>query len=238
MSIDEIRQAAIATPANLTNITESLSLISVIGSIRPSPRCRRSSFPLVTASVLPFDQAHVQESEDHASDRERDLDACSSSVSRTFGRREQVSGADAEWWLVDVDDWKAGMRTKTYATACARATARGTATARRDSLPALLADQVTIKGVQTVTQKLGRQSTSEESVRMWLTTAYHSAQSPQGSELQSEPACCLSGHRGRWRNPRSRASSRIGSASRGCRICLRLLLRRSCTGIFVSWDQV
>lgn len=38
---------------------------------------------------------------------------------------------------------------QTYATACARATARGTATARRDSLPALLADQVTIKGVQT-----------------------------------------------------------------------------------------
>lgn len=38
----------------------------------------------------------------------------------------------------------------TYATAWARATARGTATARRDSLPALLADQVTIKGVQTV----------------------------------------------------------------------------------------
>lgn len=37
----------------------------------------------------------------------------------------------------------------TYATACARDTASGTATARRDSLPALLADQVTISGVQT-----------------------------------------------------------------------------------------
>jgi hypothetical protein len=145
-------------------------------------------------------------------------------------------------WLVDVDKWYDGSsdggRERTYATACARATARGTATARRDSLPALLADQVTIKGVQTVTQQLGRESTSEESVCMWLTTAYRSVQSPRGSELQNGPACCLSGHRERWRNPRSRASSRIGSASHGCRICLRLLLRRSCTGSFVSWDEL
>jgi hypothetical protein len=42
------------------------------------------------------------------------------------------------------------MGRSTYATACASATASGTATARRDSLPALLADQVTISGVQTV----------------------------------------------------------------------------------------
>lgn len=60
--------------------------------------------------------------------------------------------------------------------------------------------------------------------------AYHSVQSPQGSKPRNERACCPSGHRGRWRNQRSRASSRIGSASRGYRICLRVLLRRSCTG--------
>ena len=47
--------------------------------------------------------------------------------------------------MVGMMGWK-----RTYATACASATARGTATARRDSLPALLADQVTIRGVQTV----------------------------------------------------------------------------------------
>ena len=143
--------------------------------------------------------------------------------------------------LVNVDKWYDGSSDgggeRTYATACARATARGTATARRDSLPALLADQVTIKGVQTITRQLGRESTGTSGC-MWLTTAYHNAQSPRGSELQSEPACCLSGHRERWRNPRSRASSRIGSASHGCRICLRFLLRRSCTGDFVSWDEV
>lgn len=38
----------------------------------------------------------------------------------------------------------------THETACAQATARGTATALRDSLPALFAAQVTIKGVATV----------------------------------------------------------------------------------------
>jgi len=45
--------------------------------------------------------------------------------------------------------WSHRVGETTYATACAQATARGTATARRDSLPALLADQVTISGVQT-----------------------------------------------------------------------------------------
>lgn len=84
MSIDEIYQAAIATLPSLTNITEALGLVSVVSSVRPRPRRRRTSFPLVTASILPSDQAHVHESEDHASNRERDLDARSSCIPWTF----------------------------------------------------------------------------------------------------------------------------------------------------------
>ena len=53
---------------DLPNIPEPLSLISIIGSIRPGPGRRRSSLSLVTTSVLPSNQPHVYKSEEHSCD--------------------------------------------------------------------------------------------------------------------------------------------------------------------------
>jgi hypothetical protein len=140
----------ISITESLPDIPEPLRLIRMVRRIRPRPGHGRSSFFPIPLSVLPPDQTHVHKSEDHAGDGEADFDAGAAGVAGTFGGGEEVAGADAGWLLVGVREGRFGGMGWTYATAWARATARGTATARRDSLPALLADQVTIRGVQTV----------------------------------------------------------------------------------------
>jgi hypothetical protein len=132
---------------HLAKVAESFSLICVLRSVRAGSWGRRSSLSLITTGVLPFDQTHIYKREEHASSGECHLDTCSACVSWAFRCREEVSRADSKM-MVSLY-FVLGLRVNTYATACARATARGTATARRDSLPALLADQVTISGVQT-----------------------------------------------------------------------------------------
>jgi hypothetical protein len=132
---------------HLAEVSESFSLICVLRSVRAGSWRWRSSLSFVTTSVLPLDQSHIYKREEHTSSGECDLDSCSACVSWAFRRREEVSRADSKM-MVSLC-FILGLRVNTYATACARATASGTATARRDSLPALLADQVTISGVQT-----------------------------------------------------------------------------------------
>jgi hypothetical protein len=83
----------------LTDVTEPFSLICVVGGVRASAYCWRSSLSLVTTSVLPPDQAHVDEREDHSSGRECNFDNRALGVPRTVGGREEISRADTRWLL-------------------------------------------------------------------------------------------------------------------------------------------
>jgi hypothetical protein len=84
-----------ATRYKLSKVAESFGLICIVGCVWPRARCWRSSFFPVTTSVFPFDQTHVDESEDRARTRECDLDRCSTRVSRAFRLWEQISRANA-----------------------------------------------------------------------------------------------------------------------------------------------
>jgi hypothetical protein len=79
----------------LTKVAEPFSLICILRSVRTSSWRRGSSFSSIATSVLPFDQPHVYEREEHASTGQCDLDGGSPCVSGTFGCREEVSRTDA-----------------------------------------------------------------------------------------------------------------------------------------------
>jgi hypothetical protein len=77
--------------ARLTKVAESFSLICVLRGIRASSWRWRSSLSLITTSVLPLDQTHVDECEEHTSSGERHLDRRSSCVSWALRCREEVT---------------------------------------------------------------------------------------------------------------------------------------------------
>jgi hypothetical protein len=80
--------------ARLTKVAESFSLICVFRSVRTGSRRRRPSLPFITTSVLPFDQAHIDECEEHAGSGECHFNSRSSCVSWAFRCREEISRAD------------------------------------------------------------------------------------------------------------------------------------------------
>lgn len=79
----------------LADVTEPFGVVCIIRSVRSASCCWRPAFSFVTASILPSDQAHVCERENHAHSRKCHLNDSSSSVPWTLGRREKITRADA-----------------------------------------------------------------------------------------------------------------------------------------------
>ena len=77
-----------------SNVTESLGLVCIVGSVWSRAWRWGSSFFPVTTSVLPSDQTHVKEREQHADCRKPDFHGHTSGVSWTLRLWEQISGAD------------------------------------------------------------------------------------------------------------------------------------------------
>ena len=100
-----------------TKVSESFGLVCELCSVWTSSRGWRSSLPVVAALVLPLDQAHVDERENHSNARECNFDSCSSCVAGAFRLGEEISGADTRRRLVLV--WRSRMvgQEATYATA-------------------------------------------------------------------------------------------------------------------------
>jgi hypothetical protein len=67
-----------------TKVSEALRVICVLRSVRTRSRRWRAPFSPITASILPSDQAHVRECEDHASSGKSNLDSGSTSVARAL----------------------------------------------------------------------------------------------------------------------------------------------------------
>jgi hypothetical protein len=167
---------------HLTKVTESFSLICILRSVRAGSWGRWSSLFPITTSVLPFDQTHVYECEEHASSGECHLDSRSSCVSWTFRRGEEVSRADSEM-MVSLH-LISGLRVNHLRNSLCKCDSKryGDGTSR------------------LATGVVGRPGDDQWSANWFQLLEQHSIcdrhdtycsdQSPQGSERQNEQACC------------------------------------------------